>query len=285
AGIGLYFYNARWYDPALGRFAQPDTVMPKPSDPQQLNRFSYVLNNPLRYNDPSGHVQAGGATSDDAYLQSIPKRPSGRYLCTEQHGCFDTYHLNTGRPGEIIKKVRTAIAEGGGMVPVGQIIHMGPFTSAFWGEYIISDEAAPEQAVGIALGIYEDWSIRFEAWEGSFPGPIGDDTSFAIEDLPSHYVGFYAATTGVSPDAVFWNHLGGIEGTNQTPARSVKNSEMTPKVPVGGNSWVNVPWPDAIAIAPVPMGSNTWWPAYVGCAPCWGSSPPNSRDINALKPR
>ncbi|MEM3555093.1 MAG: RHS repeat-associated core domain-containing protein, partial [Candidatus Micrarchaeaceae archaeon] len=55
SGIGLYFYNARWYDPALGRFVQPDTVQPDPGDPQQLSRFSYARNNPLRFADPTGH--------------------------------------------------------------------------------------------------------------------------------------------------------------------------------------------------------------------------------------
>ncbi|MGC9025771.1 MAG: RHS repeat-associated core domain-containing protein, partial [Chloroflexia bacterium] len=54
AGIGLYFYNARYYDPALGRFIQPDTVVPDPADPQSLNRYTYALNSPLVYNDPSG---------------------------------------------------------------------------------------------------------------------------------------------------------------------------------------------------------------------------------------
>ncbi|MBC7264510.1 MAG: hypothetical protein H5T64_09190 [Chloroflexi bacterium] len=52
--IGLYFYNARWYDPALGRFVQADTLVPEPGNPQALNRYSYVLNNPLRYTDPTG---------------------------------------------------------------------------------------------------------------------------------------------------------------------------------------------------------------------------------------
>ncbi len=55
ADLGLYDYRARTYDPALGRFIQPDTVVPEPGDPQSLNRYAYVLNNPLRYNDPSGH--------------------------------------------------------------------------------------------------------------------------------------------------------------------------------------------------------------------------------------
>ncbi len=52
---GLYFYHARYYDPALGRFIQPDTIVPNPGDPQALNRYSYAANNPVRYMDPSGH--------------------------------------------------------------------------------------------------------------------------------------------------------------------------------------------------------------------------------------
>ncbi|MEK7328426.1 MAG: RHS repeat-associated core domain-containing protein, partial [Chloroflexota bacterium] len=55
SGLGLYFYNARWYDPALGRFIQADTIVPNPVSPQSLNRYSYALNNPTRYTDPSGH--------------------------------------------------------------------------------------------------------------------------------------------------------------------------------------------------------------------------------------
>ena len=39
---------------AVGRFLQPDSVVPDYADPQSLNRYSYVLNNPLRYTDPTG---------------------------------------------------------------------------------------------------------------------------------------------------------------------------------------------------------------------------------------
>ena len=49
------YYNARWYDPALGRFVQADTIIPQPGDPQSWDRYAYVENNPLRYTDPSGH--------------------------------------------------------------------------------------------------------------------------------------------------------------------------------------------------------------------------------------
>ncbi|RLC55581.1 MAG: hypothetical protein DRI80_17590, partial [Chloroflexota bacterium] len=56
AVIGLYYYRARWYDPALGRFISADTVVPNPGNPQDLNRYAYVRNNPLRYTDPTGHL-------------------------------------------------------------------------------------------------------------------------------------------------------------------------------------------------------------------------------------
>jgi RHS repeat-associated protein len=52
---GLYYYNARYYDPALHKFIQADTIVPDPNDPQTLNRYSYVNNNPVRYTDPTGH--------------------------------------------------------------------------------------------------------------------------------------------------------------------------------------------------------------------------------------
>ncbi len=52
---GLYNYNARLYDPIIGRFISPDTIVQAPYDPQTLNRYSYCRNNPLIYVDPSGH--------------------------------------------------------------------------------------------------------------------------------------------------------------------------------------------------------------------------------------
>jgi len=47
--------GAREYDPSLGRWLSADTIVPDLADPQSLNRYSYVSNNPLRYVDPSGH--------------------------------------------------------------------------------------------------------------------------------------------------------------------------------------------------------------------------------------
>ncbi len=52
---GLYYYGARYYDPNLARFISPDSIVPDHTDPQSLNRYSYCINNPLLYVDPTGN--------------------------------------------------------------------------------------------------------------------------------------------------------------------------------------------------------------------------------------
>jgi RHS repeat-associated protein len=52
---GLYYYNARYYDPSIGRFISADPTVPDANNPQGFNRYSYVANNPLKYIDPTGH--------------------------------------------------------------------------------------------------------------------------------------------------------------------------------------------------------------------------------------
>jgi RHS repeat-associated protein len=53
AGIGLYYFNARWYDAQLGRFAQADPIIS--SGPRGNDRYAYVKNSPLIYSDPTGN--------------------------------------------------------------------------------------------------------------------------------------------------------------------------------------------------------------------------------------
>jgi RHS repeat-associated protein len=78
AETGLDYFLARYYSGAQGRFLSPDEWSGGPDDvltgkditppgplpyadirnPQSLNKYAYVYNNPLRYTDPDGHIAA-----------------------------------------------------------------------------------------------------------------------------------------------------------------------------------------------------------------------------------
>ncbi|MFZ6021632.1 MAG: RHS repeat-associated core domain-containing protein [Chloroflexota bacterium] len=55
AALGLYDYNARWYDPYLNRFLSPDSIVPDPYNPIDWDRYNYIRNNPVKYIDEDGH--------------------------------------------------------------------------------------------------------------------------------------------------------------------------------------------------------------------------------------
>ncbi|GIG55601.1 RHS repeat-associated core domain-containing protein [Demequina activiva] len=65
---GLTYLNACYFDPALGRFLSPDTLMSH-GDPRTLDPYRYADNNPISYTDPTGLEPAcasGGALDQDA---------------------------------------------------------------------------------------------------------------------------------------------------------------------------------------------------------------------------
>ncbi len=73
---GLDYFGARYYGSALGRFTSPDPTglgFSDPSDPQSLNLYHYVLNNPLRFVDHDGlfcYQSSGGTVNIDNAAQS-----------------------------------------------------------------------------------------------------------------------------------------------------------------------------------------------------------------------
>lgn len=65
AELGLYYYVARWYDPALARFTQADTIVPNPGSAKAYDRYAYVNNNPMRFVDPTGHCSMASMERGD----------------------------------------------------------------------------------------------------------------------------------------------------------------------------------------------------------------------------
>ena len=92
--FGLVNMNARLYDPAVGRFLSPDPIIQDITNSQSFNRYTYVINNPLKYNDTTGmeyyfttssssrkmlelHLRLGGTLSNFNYGLGWTSDPTG----------------------------------------------------------------------------------------------------------------------------------------------------------------------------------------------------------------
>jgi len=89
-GFGLMYYGARWYDVALGRFVQADTIIPEQTQGTQAwDRYAGMNNNPVRYNDPTGHI--GEDCSDNPETcKNIPTQPKPP-TCIDGGWCYPQY--------------------------------------------------------------------------------------------------------------------------------------------------------------------------------------------------
>jgi RHS repeat-associated protein len=83
SSTGLYNYDARLYDPVVGRFITADSIVQDFYDPQLLNRYSYVRNNPLKYVDPDGHAVE---TAWDAFNIALGVQSFGSNIRSGNYG-------------------------------------------------------------------------------------------------------------------------------------------------------------------------------------------------------
>ena len=198
---GLMYYNARYYDPALGTFVSPDSLVPDAGMVIDYNRFLYVRGNPLLHKDPSGHLALcfmGGYNPDPGSTTRFTKN-CPVYL--EWLGYDPDRDGGAGRPvgnfEDTVKELYIDIAEG---LMTGDISLSEPivFMCYSWG-----CPAAVELANrlnnltirtpdGVFTGVRIKRLIMFDA-EDSFH-PLGE-----IERIPDNVeiaVGFYAEDAG-----------------------------------------------------------------------------------------
>jgi RHS repeat-associated protein len=77
--FGIINMNGRVYDPLTAMFFSPDPYVQAPDDWLNYNRYSYVLNNPLKYTDPSGNVFYVGVGLGWSYYGGLSISVSGGY--------------------------------------------------------------------------------------------------------------------------------------------------------------------------------------------------------------
>jgi hypothetical protein len=77
--------NGRVYDPVIGRFLTPDPNIQFVADLQSFNRYSYVLNNPLRNTDPPGYFAGAPRWLDPLVNTALVF--GGAALCSTGGGC------------------------------------------------------------------------------------------------------------------------------------------------------------------------------------------------------
>jgi RHS repeat-associated protein len=125
-GPGLDFFRARYFQGAQGRFTSPDSSpSPRPTpyalrtDPQTLNLYSYLRNNPLAKVDADGHADLGlqlAAWAASRVAESGPKQFLQDVAVGTAKGAA-SFAVNT---------VKTAVAIGQGTAGVGTMLTPGP---------------------------------------------------------------------------------------------------------------------------------------------------------------
>jgi hypothetical protein len=205
--------------------------------------------------------------------EMVPKLPDTRYLFSETYGWFDSSHFNAGRPKQVLTDLQTAVEKGGGVFMIHQGVRDG--IMGYTAKYRISQHLSAADLTAAALGIYLDWSVRFENWQAQPPqGLVGPLTPFAVEDLPSQYVGFYAQATGMSVDQVFACYLGSVAGSEEGPPDFVMSEATANEDGWAGvahlqnrlflpfveteSGWQHVNWPEPLRMTPITSSPRTW---------------------------
>ncbi|HBG71531.1 MAG: hypothetical protein A2W93_05975 [Bacteroidetes bacterium GWF2_43_63] len=136
--------NGRVYDPITGRFLSPDPVLQDPSNAQNYNKFSYVLNNPLKFTDPSGY-----------WLQPISHRINlfdmldiNRDLNLDREAHWQAMHSGGDETYAFLAVLCGGSGSGGG----GNMFGPNPTASAPEGEDVTGEVVARETGLTYQLG-------------------------------------------------------------------------------------------------------------------------------------
>jgi RHS repeat-associated protein len=176
ASLGLYYYNARWYDPALGHFLSPDSIVPAAGNALDYHRYAYTRFNPLKYTDPT----------------DILLKPEEWLTNVASQSFADADYL---RP--FAEQYRTAWSRQAGL----------PVDPVQWHQPVNPPVRLPGQ--GLAETVINDISLCRTSWQGC--GRALDDASLAASSVA---VG--CGVTGIAPCAAIASGTSTVLGIGGT---------------------------------------------------------------------
>jgi RHS repeat-associated protein len=275
---GLTHIGARDYDPATGRFISPDPVL-NPTDPQQLNAYTYANNSPVTHADPTGLY----CDSCDYYAWTKGESSvwQGGHDVSANGGFCDpcNYHNPTGGwrsggndsnryvPPKPKKPANTRPKVGGKPLPTIDELKVSAHTPlrpgetyieglTRWADYICQNDFgnAESEFCGAAdeIGLtthYEWWEIVLSTGSAilwltplKVPGPVGA-ASGATRSLATGAgeARFWSGIAGAEKTADAWAAKNGGATLNQTAAaRGVKLPPWDPANPASVAAWKQV---------------------------------------------
>ncbi|WP_284463067.1 RHS repeat-associated core domain-containing protein [Chryseobacterium sp.] len=126
--VGIIHMNGRLYDPLLRRFLNADENIQDPTNTQNYNKYGYVMNNPLMFNDPSGeYFEAGLFLTILAY--AIPAAGIGIGISAAIYITLATINNNFSLGG-FARSILVGAATGAISAGIGQVFVAA---SGFWG--------------------------------------------------------------------------------------------------------------------------------------------------------
>ena len=194
AESGLDEFGARYYSSAQGRFASPDwSASPSPvpyadlANPQTLNLYTYVQNNPLTYTDPTGHMMTS-STREDMWTQIMVKMGGNPEGCIGDGSCSGgtQWEVTINREGartvfdsQILAEAYIAAAQAQPQnQPLTSVTVLGNTVGITYGAKVsAADQLTASNAIAAAAGLINKNASSLTADEKK---AIGQISSFSV---------------------------------------------------------------------------------------------------------
>ncbi len=240
------------YDPVMSRFLSPDPIIQFPENSQSYNSYSYVLNNPLRFTDPSGFLAEGDSTANgkntnwsEATAKALNIVGSSDDKEEESISSFNTDYTQTGKTESITEENsvsdktkavegdrRVGTADGDDGNNPGHVISVANVTAAFGPVGAMGD-------IGAVVDSYRNskmyltigWAMGYGASGGM--GYSQTNTKMSLSD----FSGWAAGINGTIPGTIL-----SAEGYKDMVHGAVKDHYGTNLNGSGGNIGVGKGW-------------------------------------------